>query len=152
MLTANDKQIRKPTATTVCFKQFNSLVRLFSLWIRVRVFTDTFNNILIISWRSVLLVEETGVPGENHRPAASHWQTLKITECSFKYISHEQDSNSQLQWWQALIAQVVVNPTIIWPRRSLLRFSSHNNVLKKHIWSYLFPLSAIFHLYHGDQF
>jgi hypothetical protein len=25
--------------------------------------------------RPVLLVEETGVPGENHRPAASHWQT-----------------------------------------------------------------------------
>jgi hypothetical protein len=25
---------------------------------------------------SVLLVEETGVPEENHRPAASHWQTL----------------------------------------------------------------------------
>jgi hypothetical protein len=29
-----------------------------------------------ISWRSVSLVEETGVPGENHWPAASHWQTL----------------------------------------------------------------------------
>jgi hypothetical protein len=27
-----------------------------------------FNNISVISWRSVLLVEETGVPGENHRP------------------------------------------------------------------------------------
>ena len=25
-----------------------------------------------ISWRSVLLVEETGGPGENHRPVASH--------------------------------------------------------------------------------
>jgi hypothetical protein len=25
-----------------------------------------FNNISVISWRSVLLVEETGVPGENH--------------------------------------------------------------------------------------
>jgi hypothetical protein len=25
-----------------------------------------------LSWRSVLLVEETGVPGENHRPVASH--------------------------------------------------------------------------------
>ena len=25
---------------------------------------------------SVLLVEETGVPRENHRPVASHWQTL----------------------------------------------------------------------------
>jgi hypothetical protein len=30
------------------------------------------NNISAISWRSVLLVEETGGPGENHRPAASH--------------------------------------------------------------------------------
>ena len=27
-------------------------------------------------WRSVLLVEETGRSGENHRPVASHWQTL----------------------------------------------------------------------------
>jgi hypothetical protein len=25
----------------------------------------TFNNISIISWRSILFVEETGVPGEN---------------------------------------------------------------------------------------
>jgi hypothetical protein len=40
------------------------------------VFNATFNNISVISWRSVLLVEETGVPGENHRPVASHWQTL----------------------------------------------------------------------------
>jgi hypothetical protein len=31
----------------------------------------TFNNISVISWRSVLLVEETGVPCENHRPAIS---------------------------------------------------------------------------------
>jgi len=28
----------------------------------------TFNNFSIISWRSVLLAEETGIPGENHRP------------------------------------------------------------------------------------
>ena len=26
----------------------------------------TFNNISVISWRSVLLVEETGLPGANH--------------------------------------------------------------------------------------
>jgi len=32
------------------------------------VFNATFNNILVISWRPVLLVEETGVPGENHPP------------------------------------------------------------------------------------
>jgi len=40
------------------------------------VFNATFNNISVISWRSVLLVEETGGPRENHRPVASHWQTL----------------------------------------------------------------------------
>jgi hypothetical protein len=36
------------------------------------VFKATFSNISDISWRSVLLVEETGVFGENHRPVASH--------------------------------------------------------------------------------
>jgi hypothetical protein len=36
------------------------------------VFNATFNNISFISLRSVLLVEETGEPGENHRPVASH--------------------------------------------------------------------------------
>jgi len=30
------------------------------------VVNDTFNNILVISWRSVILVEETGGHGENH--------------------------------------------------------------------------------------
>jgi len=35
---------------------------------RVMVFNATFNNISVISWQSVLLVEETGVPRENHRP------------------------------------------------------------------------------------
>ena len=34
------------------------------------VFNATFNNTSAISWQSVLLVEETGVPGENHRPVA----------------------------------------------------------------------------------
>jgi hypothetical protein len=36
------------------------------------VFNATLNNISVISWWSVLLVEETGVPGEIHRPATSH--------------------------------------------------------------------------------
>ena len=50
------------------------------------VFNSSFNNISVISWRSVLLVKETGVPGENHWPIASHWQTLS---------HNEWDSNSQ---------------------------------------------------------
>ena len=40
------------------------------------VFNATFNNISVIFWWSVLLVEESGVPGENHQHAASHRQTL----------------------------------------------------------------------------
>jgi len=36
-------------------------------------FNTTFNNISVISCRSVVLVEETWGPGENHRPVASHW-------------------------------------------------------------------------------
>jgi hypothetical protein len=40
------------------------------------MFNTTFNNISIISWRSVLLVEKTGESGENHWPVTSHWQTL----------------------------------------------------------------------------
>jgi hypothetical protein len=40
--------------------------------VRDVVFNATFNNILVIFWRSVLLLEETGVPRENYRPFASH--------------------------------------------------------------------------------
>ena len=55
----------------------------------------TFNNISVISWRSVLLVEETGIPGENHRPVASHRKTLSHNVVS-STPRHERDSNSQL--------------------------------------------------------
>ena len=54
----------------------------------------TFNNISVISWLSVLLVEETGVPEENHRPVVSHWQTLSYNVVS-STPHHEWDSNSQ---------------------------------------------------------
>ena len=61
------------------------------------VFYTTFSNILVISWKSVLLVEETEVSGEKHWPVANHWQTLShnvvlSTPC------HEWDFNSQLLW------------------------------------------------------
>jgi len=58
------------------------------------VFNATFNNISVISWLSILLMEETGVPGENHRPAASHWQTLSHNVVSGA-PHHERNSNSQ---------------------------------------------------------
>jgi len=58
------------------------------------VFNTTFNNISVISWRSVLVVEETGI---NHRPVASHWQTLSHNVVS-STPHHERGSNSQ-HWW-----------------------------------------------------
>jgi hypothetical protein len=36
------------------------------------VLNATFNNISVISWQSLLLVEETGIPGENQQLVASH--------------------------------------------------------------------------------
>ena len=45
-------------------------------------FNATFNNISAISWRPVLVVEEAGVPGENHRPWASNWYTLSLATAS----------------------------------------------------------------------
>jgi energy-converting hydrogenase Eha subunit E len=45
---------------------------LYNRLVWFMVFNATFNTISVISWRSVLLVEETGVPGENYRPVASH--------------------------------------------------------------------------------
>jgi len=45
-----------------------------SVWFMV--FKATFNNISVISWQSVLLMEKTRVPRENHEHVASHGQTL----------------------------------------------------------------------------
>ena len=64
-------------------------------WIRVRVLKATFNNNSVISWRSVLLVEETTVPRENHWSVTSDWQTLSHNVVS-STSRHGRDSNSQL--------------------------------------------------------
>ena len=43
----------------------------YCLFVCLMLFNATFNNISVISWWSVLLVEETGGPGENQMPVAS---------------------------------------------------------------------------------
>ena len=64
------------------YMDFNHIVTILSftykkrtffsfVWFRFMVFNATFNNISAI-WRSVLFVEETGIPGESPRPAVSH--------------------------------------------------------------------------------
>ena len=69
-------------------KKSTSLIITFSpksVWVWFLAFTSTFSSISVILWRSVLLVEETG---ENHQPAASHWQIL----------SHNVASNTPTPW------------------------------------------------------
>jgi hypothetical protein len=46
---------------------------IYDLDIDFWCYNDTFSNISAISWRSVLVVEEVGVPGENLRPWTSNW-------------------------------------------------------------------------------
>ena len=52
---------------TFCIYVFITIIVFF--W----CFNATFITILAISWRPVLVVEEAGVTGENHRPWASNW-------------------------------------------------------------------------------
>ena len=59
--------------------------------VRIMVFNATFNNISVLSWRSVSLVEETGGPGENYHHVAIHKPTL-----SHNVISSTHNSNLQL--------------------------------------------------------
>jgi hypothetical protein len=63
-------------------------------WIAKQIWV--WGMIMVTSWRSVLLVEETLVPGENHQPAASQWQTLSDNVVSIT-PKHELDQNSQLE-------------------------------------------------------
>jgi len=55
------------------------------------VFNATINNISVLLWRSVLLLDEAG---ENHRLVASHFQTLSHNVVS-STPRHGRDSNFQ---------------------------------------------------------
>jgi hypothetical protein len=58
------------------------IILLVMIRVRVMVINATFNNISVISWRSVLLVEETGVnpkkPLNHHNPNPNHNQKNNI--------------------------------------------------------------------------
>jgi hypothetical protein len=83
------------TCTSRCYHKIYGKRNKNTLNKGKRVFNVTFNNISGISWRSVLLVEETGVPGENHRHVASHWQNISHNVVSSK-PRHQRDLNSQI--------------------------------------------------------
>jgi hypothetical protein len=70
------------------YKTFMVILQvLFQYW-WFMVLNATFNNISVISWQSVLLVDETGVPVDNHWPVASHWQSWSHNVVSSSLGSH----------------------------------------------------------------
>ena len=79
--------------TCMAWNNANIIVILGLVWFMVS--NTTFSNISVISWWSVLLVEETRVPRENYGPVASQWQTLSHNVAS-STLRHERGSNSQL--------------------------------------------------------
>ena len=96
-----------------------------------------FNNISVISWRSVLLEKETGGPGENHRSVASHWQTLSHNVVHLAL----RDSNTQHQWWYTLITGVVVNPNTIYIYNSNTVWFNFQT-LAIYIYIYIYTITA----------
>ena len=124
-----------------------ALVVYFLLLLLLMVHNFTFNTISVISWRAVLLVEETRVFGENHRPTCRK----SLTNLSHKTVS------SHLAWEGLELASLVVigtdcicrfNPTTIrsWPRRPLtgdICFSSFLDLYMATRGSYLY----LFHLF-----
>ena len=84
------------------------------------VFSAAFNNSSAtnIWWRSASLVEETGIPGENHRPAAGHWQTWSydvvfLIVISIIHLLTYDEVNIMIQQIVEVFS-IITNPTKIW--------------------------------------
>jgi hypothetical protein len=88
--------------------------------VRFMVSIATFGNILVISWRSVLLVEETGVQRENHRPVASHGQTLSHNVVHLALIEIRTHWNwSYDSWIYNYLCNQCLSPLLLWVRISI---------------------------------
>ena len=70
------------------------------------VFNTIFNDISVISWQSVLLVEELEVLWENHRPVASHWQTLSHNVASSGPRHEMQHYGSTVNFFSSFDAKI----------------------------------------------
>ena len=70
------KQLSMPPVANFSSKDYNDLrndMDTFNRLIEFWCFNATFQQYFRKSWRPVLVVEEAGVPLENHRPWASNW-------------------------------------------------------------------------------
>ena len=105
-------------------------------------FNATFNNISVLSWRSDLLVEETGVPGKKQGPVASHWQTLSHNDYAISSTPrHERDSNSQLPHDHDVYSLHIWSFTIVIIKWLILTQSLFpDDSWPKSDWTVVFPL------------
>ena len=89
----------------------------------VMVLNATFNNISVISCRSILLVEQNGVPAEKHRPVASHKQTLSHKV----YRVHLTMSRI---WTHNDSGESIINPTITTPTQLSYDHNAHSTIIR----------------------
>ena len=57
--------------------------------VRVTVLNDTFNNISVLSWQWVLLMEKTRVPGENYWPVTDKFYHTMLYRVHFAWARFE---------------------------------------------------------------
>jgi hypothetical protein len=81
------------------------------------VFNVTFNIMSFISWESDLLVEETGVPRENHLLVASHWQILShnVVSSTPRHEQHKTIIYQLVLMWAQLTKIYPPLPTSVQP-------------------------------------
>jgi hypothetical protein len=84
----NGRTTERTKNLRICFKNLYSYFNL----VKEVNFRGNFNK--ITSCYNIKLYTK-------YRPATSHWQTLSHNVISSRYL-REQDSNSQLKWWNAL--------------------------------------------------
>ena len=75
----------------------NIVLLIFFKRVRVMVFNATFNNISVISWRSVLLVKETEVPRENT-------DLTQVTDKLYSIIFFKNRNDHNIPLWRMIVA------------------------------------------------
>ena len=109
------------------------------------VFSATFNNISVILWWSVLLVEETGVPGENHWSVTSHWQTLSHKLCRVHLIWAGFELTMLVVIGTDCVASYKSNYHIITATRTPIILASEKCQICKDPFSWSSRCSRVFH-------